>query len=335
MSYRIILLIGVATLFFQCESKNGKDDFNTIETLNYEEVSYPIELGRTHQLMIEKNILLLNDFHGDSVINVFDLNTSHIIRRLVGVGNGPNELKSPIDIQNSDNYIYIYGRPFFTLLRVKKENLDTSPLIIEKLPQLPKLGDRILPLTDSLIVFSGMWGKRYALVNINDPTKILEFGDYPDMMEGEKDLPIEVKMMFHQSKFAKHPKETLFISCSDYTAEIYEYNINGEEPILKLRKLMEKYDYSFVSGQTVATSPNKENSPRIRAVTTSNKYICIVMGKKGADRETEIKIFDWEMKPIKKMVTDKYMMTMTIDDTNTAYAIIQDPEDMVVKFKLD
>jgi len=337
--YKIILIIGIITLFFQCESENGKDEFHSIETLNYEEVSYPNDLGQTHQLIIENNILLLNDFHGDSLINVFDLQTSSIIRRLVGMGNGPNELKSPIDIQKSENYIYIYGRPLFTLLRVKKENLDKSQLNVEKIPQLPSRGDRMLPLSDSIIIFSGMWGKRYALINVNDPTNIFEFGDYPDFMEGEKDIPIEAKVMFHQSKFAKHPKESLFVSCSNYTIEIYDYNNynrNDEEPILKERKLMGEYDFSFINGGgNVAASQNKKSTPRIRAVTASNKYIYVVMGKEGADRETEIKIFDWKMNPIKKIISDKYIMTMTIGDMNTAFAIIQDPEDMIIKFKAD
>lgn len=58
--------------------------------------------------------------------------------------------------------------------------------------------------------------------------ELIEFGEFPDFWEAEKDIPHLSKAMFHQCHFAVNPQKHLFASCSYFVLEIYEYDPSGK-----------------------------------------------------------------------------------------------------------
>jgi hypothetical protein len=180
------------------------------ENIDFNSIDYPEILGISMQLVKIDSLLLINDFHGDTLINVFNLNSGKIVKRLIPKGSGPGELISPLDIQLCDSNLYVLCRPKFSLNHGSVDSVTAGSFVISNDGLLPQKSDRFIPLTENQFVFSGLWNKRYILYNPSKASEIKEFGDYPNYWEGEKDFPENAKAMFHQSRFIKHPSKPFF-----------------------------------------------------------------------------------------------------------------------------
>ena len=113
----LLLFLSICFLFIQCSSGNGDDGkpyvFDKQENIDFNSIDYPEILGISMQLVKIDSLLLINDFHGDTLINVFNLNSGKIVKRLIPKGSGPGELISPLDIHLCDSNLYVLCRPKF------------------------------------------------------------------------------------------------------------------------------------------------------------------------------------------------------------------------------
>lgn len=202
---------------------------------------------------------------------------------------------------------------------------------------MPSKGDRFLPLSDSLFLFSGLWNKRYAIINILRDNEIKEFGDYPDYWSEETDIPNDAKAMFHQVSFFKHPTKNQFVSCSKYVLEIYSFDPAGKKlPVLLHKRQLGKYRYTYKSGNIVMAKEKEGSDPKVITIACSSKYIYLVI-EAGADRDRcNIMVLDWDGKPVQVLKSSKRISCLTIDENNTrAYCSIETPEDKLVYFNIE
>lgn len=134
----IILAVG-ALLFAQCsgDKTSTVDDsigyiFEKQEELSFEELEYPDLLGVTMQLIKQDSLLFLNDYHGDSLIHVYNLNTRQIVRKLILAGNGPNELIPPLELQLVDDNLWILSRPLHVLTHIPCRSIGRESCFAER-----------------------------------------------------------------------------------------------------------------------------------------------------------------------------------------------------------
>lgn len=337
---RYTVLFAICISCIQCTL--NKESYNSLEfeiqkNVIFKEIAYPDILGISMQLIKIDSLLLINDFHGDTLVNVFNLNKNTVVKKLIIKGDGPGELISPLDVQVLEDKIYIQCRPKFSLNHIDLESILDTNCIIHNDAQLPQKSDRFLPLSDSLFVFSGLWNKRYALLNLASSDKIKEFGDYPNYWPEEEDVPTEAKAMFHQCRFAKHPKKPLFVSCSSYVLEVYDYASDGDKlPTPLWKKQLGKYSYDFTSGNIITANEKEGSDPKTLELTCSEEYIYVVIQSKEAENNCNIMILDWSGKPVKLLKSDKRITCLAIDDNKKqGYCIIEDPEDKLVFFELE
>ncbi len=336
----LLLFLSICLLFIQCSSGNGDDGkpyvFDKQENIDFNSIDYPEILGISMQLVKIDSLLLINDFHGDTLINVFNLNSGKIVKRLIPKGSGPGELISPLDIQLCDRNLYVLCRPEFSLNHGSVDSVTAGSFVISNDGLLPQKSDRFIPLTENQFVFSGLWNKRYILYNPSKASEIKEFGDYPNYWEGEKDFPENAKAMFHQSRFIKHPSKPYFASCSSFVLEIYEYDSTGINlPQLVFKKQLGNYSYNYTAGNILTANVKDGSDPEAKELACSAKYIYVVI-QSGEDRKkSNIMVLDWDGNPVKLLKSDKTITCLSIDEnSNRGYCIIEDPEDKLVYFDL-
>lgn len=338
---KIILIIS-ALLCVQCTGKKVSNVDNTVgynfelqEQIAFNEIDYPGLLGSTMQLVKKGNVLFINEFHGDSLIHVFNLKTKQKEGSLVATGNGPNELISPLELQIVNDDLWILSRPLHLLNHIPiSTNNDSRTLVKDGL--IKSEADCFIPLDENRVVLSGFFGKRYALLDLKDRERLKEFGDYPDFWTDEKDFPVEVKAMFHQSRFAINTEKHLFASCSYFVLDIYSYNQEGMDiPKLEYRKQLGKYEYDFESGGRVATTMRPGADLASVDVINGGEHLYILIQDEKNRKHRNIMVLDWNGKPIKLLKSGKRITCLAIDEKEgIGYCIIQDPEDKLVSFRL-
>lgn len=89
-----IILLGLFTLsFVQCTTHTTDTTigykFSNQETLVFEDIDYPEILGDIMQIIKIDSLLLINDYYGDSLLTVFNLNSNKVERKLLGQERAP------------------------------------------------------------------------------------------------------------------------------------------------------------------------------------------------------------------------------------------------------
>lgn len=342
MKIKLIILVVCTLLFIQCSNdKNPRIDnsigysFEKQEDLSFEEIDYPELLGVTMQLLKQDSLLFLNDFHGDSLVHVYNLNTNQISRKLILAGNAPNELISPLELQLVDHNLWILCRPLHLLNHIPYSSITVKPILLKD-GLIKAEADCFIPLGDTQMVFSGFWDKRYACMDLINRNDIKEFGDYPDFWEEEKNIPVAAKAMFHQSRFAVNTNKHLFASCSYFVLEIYDYDPMGKNlPELKFRKQLGKYEYDFKVGGRVSATMRTGADPASVDIVNGGDFLYVLTQDDKNRRCRNIMVLDWDGNPVKLLKTGKRVTCFTIDEkARIGYCIIQDPEDKLVSFRL-
>lgn len=337
-TYYIFITLTIC-LLCSCTFEKEEDkplSFKKEQNINFEDVYYPNLLGLTMQIIPVDSLLLINDFYGDTLINVYNIRERVIEKKLITVGNGPEELQSPLDLQIDKEQLYFYCRPRFSLYKSSLKDINEKDFKIHKIGQMPPKGDRFLPLSDSLFLFSGLWNKRYAIIDASKNNEIREFGNYPDYWKEEANIPNDAKAMFHQVSFLKHPTKQLFVSCSKYILEIYSYDSKGKElPTLLFKKKLGKYSYKYQSGDLVTVNENEGSDPKVITSACSSKYIYLVIEAGEKREKCNIMVLDWNGDPIQLLKSDKKISSIAIDEkSNKAYCSVETPEDKLVSFNL-
>ena len=126
--------------------------------MSFKEVAYPDLLGSTMQLMKKDSFLFINEFHGDSLIHIFNLKTAQKEGNLVASGNGPNELISPLELQIVDDNLWVLSRQLHLLNHIPFSALDENPVLLKD-GLIKSEADCFIPLDENRIVFSGFFNQ--------------------------------------------------------------------------------------------------------------------------------------------------------------------------------
>ena len=335
------IVLFVIILFFLTACTAGKykrysDSFDIKKSVELELVEYPDILGTAMQLLKKDSLILINDFSGDSLIHVFDVKNRQLIRKIVSVGNGPNELISPLEIQLTENNLYIFYRQASLLYSIPCSLIPEGSENMKKRFYVSPGANHLYPLSDSIFISSGFYQKRYALINM-DGKIFKEFGEYPAYWAAENDIPVNARAMFHQTDFLRHPERQRFLTYSSHIIEIYDY-LNPDAPVLVKDMLMEKYSYKYTNGEILSTDKGTDTERGIVCVASSHEYIYVVYDPNKSIHEgkgSQICIYDWDGNPIELLLFDKSISCLVIDEEEKrGYVIAEYPDDSLMCFNL-
>jgi len=345
-------LAAVLAIFFICSCTDKKSNmlvfYNTPQVeIECIPIPYSDILGISMQLLKRDSLLFINDFHGDSLIHVLNVNNYNHYFKIVSKGIGPNEFISPLVISLTESNMYIYERQSFRLFSFPFEMILNEDKHIKlnftaSSPDSHSMTNIVFPLSDSIFISSKIdeGEKRFVVYNRNG-VKENEFGELNAYWYRENDFSKSVREFYHQTFFEKHPSKKMFVAYSGHILGIYHYESIQKAPTLFKEFLLSQYRYTFVdNGIMVATERDEGIERGIQTVSCSSKYIYIVYNpnKKGDDKSLshQIKIIDWNGNPIKILKTNKIISCLAIDETEKkGYIIAEDPEDTLMYFDLD
>lgn len=336
---RLIITLMICLSFLQCARETPQDkfyEFEKVRQITLQNMEYPDIIGIGMQLVQIDSLFIINDFHGDSLLNIYDPKSHEIKKRLISKGSGPDDMTSPLEINLCGDRLYILSRPLFKFAYIQKDSiLDLHPQMNAH-TVLPQMSDRFLPLNDSLFIFSGMWEQRYALYQKNKKDSIRTFGDYPSFIPGEKDIPVMPKAMFHQCEMVKHPQKNIFATASNYVLEIFSFDSTGKDiPVLKFRKKLGNYDYTFNSGELVSVERKDNSDPRVLRISCTENNLYLLREVKGDEERMEIYVIDWEGNPVGLIEVDKKITAFVINEhEHKGFCLAEAPECMLYSFDL-
>ena len=333
---KIIFYVIILLLFVQCTNQGNMVgySFETCQNLHLEEMEYTEILGDPMQIVKKDSILYINDYFGDSLIHVYNLNSNKVERKLVSKGNGPNELIPPLEIQYQNDKLWILSRPLHLLYNISLDEMESSKSL-SKIGQVRVESDcfAIFPNYQK-IVFSGFWNSRYAFCEMSDLMTVEEFGKYPDFWYEENSIPQDVKAMFHQCRFAVNEKKGKMVSCSYFVLEIFDI-MNDAIPKLSFRKQLGKYRYDYIATEQVRTKMKEGCDPVTIDVVATDNYLYLLMQDSENRRNRNIAILDWSGNPVKLLKSGKRILCFTVDEENKkGYCAVEDEEIKMMTFDL-
>ena len=332
MKKNVFVLVALLLGLCGCQEKTASLSFEKEETIEFQPVDYPELLGVTVQLKWFKGNLYVNNFHGDTLLSVYDVEKKHIKQKMISKGEGPGELFPPLDLQTVGDDLFVVSRPLFSLYRVSADHADR----VEKIYQLPSQSDCFLPLTETQFVFSGLWGKqRYAWLDTSSD-QLQTFGSYPHYWEAEEDIPDDAKAMFHQCFFGRNDALHRFASCSGYALDIYQYDPEKATIPQVYRQIqLGKYQYDYNTEGFITTKLRSGSDLCVTEMAVTTEYLYLVAQSQTNKRNRDIWVVDWDGNPVKRLCSDKRILCLTIDESHhRGYAIIEDPEEKLVSFQL-
>jgi hypothetical protein len=336
---QIILFLAVLFFLFSCTDRksNYYDEFERKKTVDLHAIEYPDILGISMQLLKKDSLVLINDFRGDSLIHVFDMKNLQLICKTVSAGNGPNEMISPLEIQLTDSFLYIFYRQASSLYSIPCAAIRDGSKNMKKLFQASSKANHLYSLSDSVFISSGFYQKRYTLMD-KEGKIFKEFGEYPAYWSGEEDIPVEARAMFHQTGFLKHPQKQRFLAYSSHIIEIYDDILNPDGTVPVKTILMGKYNYKYMVGEILAVDKGYDTERGIVYVAGSHEYIYAVYDPNKNTNEgkgSQICIYDWRGNPVELLQFNKSISCLVIDEEEKrGYVIAEDPDDSLMYFDL-
>ena len=319
-------------LFVQCTDRNDTIgySFDICQDLCLKEITYPEILGDPMQVVKKDSILFINDYFGDSLIHVYNLNSNKVERKLVSKGNGPNELIPHLEIQLQKDKLWILSRPLRSLYNISLP--ETTPF---NCGVVKSESDCFVVLPDDKIVFSGFWNNRYAFSDISDLQDVEEFGDYPNFWNEEYSIPQHVKAMFHQCRFAVNEKRLKLVSCSYFVLEIFDV-IENAEPKLAFRKQLGKYEYDYIATEQIRTKMKEGCDLATIDVVATDDYLYLLMQDLNNRKNRNIAVIDWSGNPVKLLKSGMRILCFVIDEKEQkGYCLVEDEVIKLMSFDLN
>jgi len=109
---KIILLSALLSSFLACSNKKAYNILRNSNLIYSKEIPLNFMLGNPYQLKLLDNYLIIADRIDNKMLTIFDLNTSQLTNRVINIGQGPNEMLMPIniDVDRKSNTIGILQR---------------------------------------------------------------------------------------------------------------------------------------------------------------------------------------------------------------------------------
>lgn len=312
-----------------CSKSNENLTFTEVDYATSSPVIYSPFMGLPMFMDEVGNKLVISDFFGDSLLIIANVENGHHTR-IAPKGNGPEEFQSPLFTSKTDSSILVFNKGRFELGYFLIKDLLTDNSICHKLLDVPSNLSNIYPISKNRFLASGYFGvSRYAIVNDNGEINKY-FGDFPSNSKSENSFPSDVKAMFHQTFFQKHPDKNIIASVSSHIMELIEPN----HPSIIKRIQIADYGYSYTSGERLSAKL-LENYPKgVVSSCSDDKYIYILFNpstEKNKNERNKIYVVDWDLNPIKKIIPDINFSLISIRDNGDIVGIVNNPEPIIYK----
>lgn len=236
----LLVIICIAIFFIQCKDEKiyyKAPTFLQKYNAKVQIINNEYLFRYAHQPQIFDSMLIIGDMSANDNICIFNRNNGNLIKSFGKIGNGPEELTTPVtySIDKTNGYLYIndYSRKNIVQYNLKEikngQNIKTSFI---KLSEEVEDRNRIIFIKDSLFISDG-FNDRLALIT---PNKIIKTStnspNIHNKFEFDKDWFAFTQLY---TCMAASPNGKRFVSATIIGGVLEIYNIEKED--IKLTKL--------------------------------------------------------------------------------------------------
>lgn len=329
-----IQLLALLLLFVGCGESQKKFSFNEDVTAKSDVlaealISIPMDIKKVG------DVLYVSDFSGDSILHCYHLGEQRFVKQMLPQGQGDNEFLSPVEFFIADSSMFIHNRWHFTAKNYSFSAEDFSIRQKGETIQLPLSVDKIYPISESRFVASGVFEDTRFLLLSSEGEIISRCGDFPNYQSGEEAIPNTAKSMFHQSQFGYNAALKRLACVTSNVFELWDYV--PETLTLRKRQLLLPYHYLYEATPDGAYAESDEPDAELgaRGVAVSDRYIYILYNpntnrmheEENETLNSEIWVFDWEGKPVRRIISDTQIECFCVDEADTTfYCVMNAPE---------
>lgn len=257
-------------------------------------------------------------------------------------GEAPNELVSPSSFIQKDNDIYIYDIAKRCIYRIDFLEEDSIFNLAEYKQLKVKERPFLINLVSKGLVASGIFNKAW-IAFIDDSDKIVSTLSYPSFKQIDNFTDIEKASLFLSTLIAIKPNEEKIV-CATQKCGVLSF-CDIEEKKIKEYKQIKYY------GPKVGT-PRKEGNTTIAfdrdnkigfcGVACDDNYVFVLYSGRTFNTYAtlshhceHILIYDWSGKPIKHLILEKPLYTLSYDSKKKVlYGIGYNPEGIILEYNL-
>lgn len=284
------------------------------------------------------DILYASTFNGDSLLHCYNLDNRCLVKQILPQGQGANEFLSPIEYFMSGSSLFIHNRWHFTARNYVFDTHDFSIQPQGELVRLPMNIDRICPIGESRFVASGVFEDCRFLLLDSEGDVLSKCGDFPCFQSEEDVIPNTAKAMFHQSQFGYNAAHKRLACVTSNVLELWDYV--PDTLMLHKRLLLSPYHYLFESTLDGAYAESDDPNAELgaRGIAVSQDYVYVLynpnthrMHEEHTETEnSEIWVFDWKGRPIRKILTDVRIECFCVDETDTKFYCVMSAPDYCI-----
>lgn len=288
--------------------------------------------GTPYNFIASDSGLYIHDKDGknNKIVHFYNFQKQELTESFIGKGSGLYESFSPKSASLKNGHFMLFD---FTMNKVIDKNLISGEF---KEIKLPNHFDKIKILNNDYLIGSGSWEsiKKFQVLNRSNGELAEEFGDFTKFPENLN--PEEVRKYF-QFSMDINPNELLVASAYRWHDCIEIFNIQTKESFsIKGPFQIDNFDALLVnqSGELIF-----DRGPEVQhcfiSISVSNNYIYVLFsGKKEKEGNAffgkEVFIYDWNGKPIKKIILDREVMTISVSpDDKKLYAFDIDTSEVL------
>ncbi len=316
-------------------------DLSAIEP---ERVSPPeMTMGMPFEIcMISDSIMAFKDSRaGQMQLWLLNVNSGQFAQCLY-YGNGPKECLGVSNIWKDNGYLFAGGFYDRKVLKIGI-NPDSLTSDIECIAEIPDDFLRVITLSDSCLLYApiSIPDVRYLLArmdgNVIDTVGIFNLKDRVEEGLRPANHMFQMQMAFSPDKRYMVAPNIDWPMIEIYTTVSFNETIVLEGPVKTDSRIIERVSASGMIGY-----PQKPGWSMFRGLTSCNDgFVVGFVGRELKNIEDYNKgpesllLFDWEGNPTKKIDFGREIVDFTIDfKSMTLYALVNDPEPMVVKYAL-
>jgi hypothetical protein len=354
---KMLKKIRLELIFFQiiimclsCQEKktNLTSIFDVEYSINHNVIEFHRDdyLSNVGGMCMSRNYLIIKDKGKDTWLTIYDTETERMVKRLIRFGNGPFEMFSPpqniaITQPNQISYLDVQTKKLYLLDFTELDSVRISQQI--DLVKSTTFFMGIIPMANDYFVGMGMIDKgRYAVLDSN--SNILSYNfDYP--IDGSSQTSFAHKALAYQGEMVRNNDGTKFFYFSKYSEIIEIIEIDNSGNLIKIKDIhYDKAEYvPEKEGNSISSAIKKESKRAFLAACATEKYIYLLYSGKiigenmlSYDEGKIAFVFDWNGNPIKRYNLDIEVKYIAVsDDDKTLYAIAEQEDTNLVKFKLN